>query len=313
MKFKLDFRPPEIFPKIGYHSSLFFIGSCFSNDIGSAFQEAGFETEINPYGTIFHPIPIAKNLMQIVQKSRDFPVSTIQEKIIYWNSSLSYPYHDVQDVKNHLLALQTKLEICLKNTSHLFITFGSSFAYKEKENNSVVANCHKVPATHFSRELSTVEEMSEIWKETLTLLQNAFPKIKVIFTVSPVRHSKEGLIENNRSKARLFELISILENDFSVSYFPSYEVIIDELRDYRFYKEDMVHPNEIALKYIWEILKNTSIESNSLQILLEFEQIQKLRQHKIISTNSEEILKFEREKNKKITTFKENYPMVKFY
>lgn len=312
MKFRLETKIPAIDKKITYQDSLFLMGSCFSDEMAAKFSNAGFLNVSNPYGTIFHPLPLAKNIRTIIQLKYDFSILEHEEKLIHLDASNQTSKRDNTHFKTELQTQLNDLHQGLKTTSHLFITLGTAWGYREKSTQQIVANCHKLPAAFFTKELSSVEAMEISWVETLQLLYQFNPTIQVIFTVSPVRHSKDGLIENNRSKARLFELISRLENQFPIYYFPSYELINDELRDYRFFKEDLVHPNQQAIHFVWNHLKETLIDADCITIIEELEQLRKLAQHQILSGDEEEIMIFEENRRSKIAIFLQQHPEVKW-
>jgi hypothetical protein len=312
MKFKLDTFIPDFQPKINYKDQLFFVGSCFSDEMASKFSLAGFSSLSNPYGTIFHPLPLAKNIESIIKLNKDFFILEYDQRLFHLDASNQISAGDKTIFITELIAKQNELNHFLKNTSHLFITLGTSWGYREKSSQQLVANCHKLPTSFFEKELSSVHVMHASWRETLKELYQFNPSIQVIFTVSPVRHSKEGLIENNRSKARLFELISILENEFPIFYFPSYEIIIDELRDYRFFKDDLIHPSQSAINYIWNQFKAVFFGAETKAIIEQVEKLRKLEQHTILSLNQIEINAFERDRNSKIASFLALYPNVKW-
>jgi len=312
MKFKLETKIHAIDKKITYQDSLFLMGSCFSDEMATKFSNAGFSNVSNPYGTIFHPLPLAKNVSDIIQLKHDFSILEYEGKLIHLDASNQTSKSDNTNFNTELQTQQKDLHQCLKTTSHLFITLGTAWGYREKNSQVIVANCHKLPASFFTKELSSVEEMEHRWVETLQLLYQFNPTIQVIFTVSPVRHVKDGLIENNRSKARLFELISRLEHQFPIYYFPSYELVNDELRDYRFFKEDLVHPNAQALQFIWSKVKETLLEENCKKVADDVEQLRKLAQHQVLSSDQEEIDHFEQNKSSKIKDFLHKHPEVKW-
>lgn len=312
MKFKLETKIPAFDKKITYHDSLFLMGSCFSDEMATKFSNAGFSNVSNPYGTIFHPLPMAKNFRDIIQLKNDFFILVHKGKLIHLDASNQSAKSDNTHFKTELQTQQNVLHQYLKTTTHLFITLGTAWAYREKSMQQIVANCHKLPAAFFTKDLISVEEMENSWVATLQLLYQFNPTIQVIFTVSPVRHVKDGLIENNRSKARLFELISRLENQFPIYYFPSYELINDELRDYRFFKEDLVHPNLQAIQFVWNNVLETLIDSNSKTIVEEVEQLRKLAQHQILSSDEHEIMIFEETRRSKIAVFLQQHPEVKW-
>jgi hypothetical protein len=309
MKFKLDTEIPNFQKKIHHKKGLIFYGSCFSDELSKHFQNGGFSVCANPFGTIFHPLALAENLARIFDiTNEDFRIFEANSSFYSWSCSNLVSANSENELKEKLLQSTKDFEQKIVESSHFFITFGTSFAYHLKENDEVVANCHKQNSNLFEKKLSAIAEMFEVWKDVLTQIYALNPAIEVVFTVSPVRHSKDGLIENNRSKARLFELISALEQIFPINYFPSYEIVIDELRDYRFYAKDMVHPNSLAIDYLWEILKKSFFEPETLQLCEKGEKLRLLDQHKILNTDQKVIADFIVEKQNKINRFLSENP-----
>ena len=311
MKFKLDTKISIVDQKITHKDKVIFFGSCFSDEISERFKNAGFDVLSNPFGTIFHPLSMAKNFQNSINQNPELSIFESKNHFFSWDCSTLIHSDTKIGLENKIRKIQANFLEYIEKSSYLFITFGTSFAYSLHENNQIVANCHKQDSTLFRKVFTEISEMSEVWIEVLDLIFTKNPQIKIVFTVSPVRHSKDGLAENNRSKARLFELISSLENHFKTKnllhYFPSYEIVIDELRDYRFYKEDLIHPSEQAINYIWEKLKTAFFSEKTLRLIDEVENLRKLNVHKILTTNQNEIDLFNENKSKKIEKFlKEN-------
>jgi lysophospholipase L1-like esterase len=304
MKFKLDTEIPTFEKKISHNKGLIFYGSCFSDELSRHFQNAGFSVCANPFGTIFHPLALAENLTRVLAKNEeDFRIFEANSSFYSWSCSNLISASSENELKEKLVQISKDLEQKIAESSHFFITFGTSFAYYLKENDEVVANCHKQNSNLFEKKLSAVEQMVTVWKDLLSQIYALNPAIEIVFTVSPVRHSKDGLIENNRSKARLFELISALEQHFSTNYFPSYEIVIDELRDYRFFTKDLVHPNFLAIDFLWEIVKKSFFEPKTLELCEKGEKLRLLDQHKILHTNEKISENFLVEKQNKISRF----------
>jgi hypothetical protein len=211
--------------------------------------------------------------------------------------------------KIHKLAEETRE--MLSNASHLIITFGTSWGYELIDEQFIVANCHKQVPTRFKKELTPLNELHNTWVEIIKQLQAHFPQLQLIFTISPVRHIRDGIVENNRSKARLFELINLLEQEKNCFYFPSYEIVNDELRDYRFFNADMVHPSPQAIAYVWDCFKKSWIQEESQQIGKEIHAFKRFEAHKIDGENEETAiqhqLKIEQEKQRLSTL----YPFIK--
>ena len=207
---------------------------------------------------------------------------------------------------------ETKNQIT--QSTHIIITYGTSWVYRNLESNSIVANCHKVPQKEFCKAILTVEIIEKSIKNTIDLIQKANPKANIIFTVSPVRHLKDGFVENQQSKAHLITAIHQILNPKSeiLNYFPSYEIMMDELRDYRFYAEDMLHPSKVAIDYIWERFSQTTISEESHSVMEEVETIQKGLAHRSFNPNSESHKKFLDNLNQKINTLALKFPHIKF-
>jgi hypothetical protein len=201
----------------------------------------------------------------------------------------------------------------LQEASHIIITYGTSWVYRNLESNEIVANCHKVPQAAFSKEILSIETIERSIQNTIDFIQKINPNINFIFTVSPVRHLKDGFVENQLSKANLISALHSSNFQLPTSiYFPSFEIMMDELRDYRFYAEDMMHPNSVAIDYIWERFCDTSISEESQSIMKEVQTIQKGLQHRPFNPNSESHLKFEEKISEKITKLVTQYPFIKF-
>jgi hypothetical protein len=201
-------------------------------------------------------------------------------------------------------------------STHIIITYGTSWVYRNIESDAIVANCHKVPQKQFKKGLLSFEENKESIANTIKLIHSVNPSCKIIFTVSPVRHIKDGFVENQWSKANLISAVhSVLNTEHykrQTEYFPSYEIMMDELRDYRFYAEDMLHPNQVAIDYIWKRFKETTIPETAFATMDEVESIQKSLSHKPFNPDSESHLKFETKLREKITKLETQYSFMKF-
>jgi len=286
MNFKLNFDIKSPARKINYSDKIFFIGSCFSENIAEQFDKHLFSVVSNPHGILFNPTSIANALQDVLINK------TYTEKDIFFEQASwrSFQHHGQFSNADKTICLAqinasiTKAHEQLKRSEYLFITLGSAFAYKHIQQNTVVANCHKIPAKEFVKVLISKEEITNTYNKLITELKAFNSTIKIVFTVSPVRYIRDGLVENNHSKAILLqsvnELIPPNENCF---YFPSYEIVIDELRDYRFFKEDMVHPNELAVKYIWERIQQSWIDDESIEFISEAGQYKRLLEHRVLN------------------------------
>lgn len=309
IKLKLDFEIDSLETNLKHGDKCVLMGSCFSNEIGYCFKESGFDALSNPFGTIFHPEPLARIISEAL--------GAVEEERIFQRNDLYFSW----DAAGTIFALSDKeLEILLRDTrkkladylhtaKYLFITFGSAFGYEENQTGNIVANCHKMPGHGFTKSMTELHTMKDSWDKVLKMLQAVNPDLQVVFTVSPVRHVKDGLVENNRSKARIFELILSLLRP-QVHYFPSFEIVMDELRDYRFYKSDGIHPNEQAIRYVWDRLKETIFDGRTRKLCDEIMVLRSEERHEIMYKNSREAIKFENYHAEKLRTFLSANPDV---
>ncbi len=281
--------------EISYRDNLMFIGSCFSENIGTYFERHLFRTDLNnPFGILFNPASIAKAVRRLLSETPYSDNDLFLHNGV-WNS---YDHHsDFSDTEKEkcLAKMNDKLKESsqfLKNATILFITFGTAWIYRQKVNGQIVSNCHKMPANTFLREKLSVQDIVNEYTDLFHTFPFSDKKTRVIFTVSPVRHTKDGLHENQLSKATLLLAIDELQKRFDfVEYFPSYEMLLDDLRDYRFYNEDMVHPNNTAIKYLTEKLSSYFSEETKM-LMNEAEQIAAAEAHRPFNPQSDEYQKF---------------------
>jgi hypothetical protein len=261
------------------------VGSCFTENIGNYLKSHCFPVQTNPCGILYNPASIA-SCIDFLINSKKFGPSELFFANGLWNS---FHFHSrfSNPVKEKALAVMNEslsnASQILKSASHLFVTFGTSWIYREKEHNSIVGNCHKLPANKFIREKLSVEEMTKIW---IPLLNNLFavqPNLSVVLTISPIRHLKDGSFENQLSKSSLFLLVDTLLSHFGpekITYFPSYELVMDELRDYRFYASDMLHLSETAITFIQEKFDGVFFDNESKEICYKIGKIVKTLAHR---------------------------------
>lgn len=281
--------------EISYRDNLMFIGSCFSENIGTYFERHLFRTDLNnPFGILFNPASIAKAVRRLLSETPYSDNDLFLHNGV-WNS---YDHHsDFSDTEKEkcLAKMNDKLKESsqfLKNATILFITFGTAWIYRQKVNGQIVSNCHKMPANTFLREKLSVQDIVNEYTDLFHTFPFSDKKTRVIFTVSPVRHTKDGLHENQLSKATLLLAIDELQKRFDfVEYFPSYEMLLDDLRDYRFYNEDMVHPNNTAIKYLTEKLSSYFSEETKM-LMNEAEQIASAESHRPSNPQSSEYQSF---------------------
>jgi len=314
MNFHLEFSPKPFNTKIVHQDNLFLIGSCFTENIGSKFKLNKFSVLENPNGILFNPISIAKSITSYIE-NKTFKQDDLFYENELWNS---WEHHtrfsdvDLDVCLNRINASQQQAHQFLKTADWVFITLGSAFVY-ELENKSVVANCHKVPTDKFKKKLLSVEDVLAVLDNVMHRIFMHNPTVKIMFTISPVRHLRDGFVENNRSKAVLIQAVHHLVNKFSkLFYFPAYELVIDDLRDYRFYAEDLVHPNYSATNYVWDKLVDCCIDENTIQLMKQLNEINAAVNHKSFNPTTEAHQKFIDSTLSKINTIKKLHPHINF-
>ncbi|MBJ7882369.1 GSCFA domain-containing protein [Gelidibacter salicanalis] len=280
---------------INYQSKLLLLGSCFVENMGQKLKYFKFQATQNPFGVLFHPQAIETLVLRAFQDKK-----YVEDEVFFHNEQWHcYDAHSQlsNSSKSEVLnQLNTQLEttkLLLNEASHVVITLGTAWVYKQKSTDITVANCHKVPQVNFQKELLSVKEIVETLQVILEAIRTLNPAAIVIFTVSPIRHLKDGYVENTRSKAHLISSVhEVVSEAHNNCYFPSYEIMMDELRDYRFYAEDMLHPNATAINYIWEKFQKVWISDEALEIMSEVDTIQKGLLHRPFNPDSEGHLNF---------------------
>ncbi|CAM1359948.1 GSCFA domain-containing protein [Tenacibaculum litoreum] len=301
--------------QINYQSKLLLLGSCFSENIGNKLNYYKFQSKQNPFGILFHPKAIENLITKALNREEytDKDIFFHNERWHSFEAHSSLSTIDKDELLNNLnLFLQQTFEQ-LQNTTHLIITLGTAWVYREITSDTLVANCHKVPQKNFLKELLNVDEISESLEAVNSLVKLVNKNISVIYTLSPVRHLKDGFTENQRSKAHLLSAIhKVVEPRNAIYYFPSYEIVMDELRDYRFYNEDMIHPNKTAVNYIWEKFKQVWITEDSYQTMQQVETIQRGLNHKPFNPESEAHQLFLKKLQQKKETLLQAFPFMYF-
>ena len=298
---------------ITYESKVLALGSCFAENMSEKFEYFKFQNTTNPFGIIFNPVSIEKLVNRIVNEIE------FTEKDIFFHNELWHCYEvhsqlsnpnkeEFLSILNNLIHSTNKQ---LNSSTHLIITYGTSWVYRNIELNEIVANCHKVSQKQFTKEILPIETIEKSIQNTIQLIQKVNPDCQFIFTVSPVRHIKDGFSENQRSKAHLISAIHSC-NLQPTTYFPSYEIMMDELRDYRFYGEDMLHPNQTAIDYIWIKFFENYIDGKEFATMNLVDEIQKALKHRPFNPNSESHHKFLENLNKKIQLLQNQFPFMQF-
>lgn len=274
--------------QIDYNSDVLLVGSCFSENIGKKLDYFKFKNSQNPFGILFHPKAIETLISNAVEgeKYTDEDVFFHNEQWHCFDAHSKLSHTSKETLINQLTTQIDLANSILKKASHIVITLGTAWVYRDVKTNNIVANCHKVPQKQFKKELLSVGDIEHSLKNILSLIRSINYDASIIFTVSPIRHTKDGFIENTQSKAHLITAIHQVISNQSF-YFPSFEIMMDELRDYRFYKEDMIHPSQTAINYIWNRFKSVWISDESIKIMGDVEAVQRGLQHKPFNQNSE--------------------------
>ncbi|MEN2400805.1 GSCFA domain-containing protein [Flavobacterium sp. MC2016-06] len=305
--------------QIDYNSKIVSLGSCFAVNMAEKLDYFKFDNSCNPFGIIFNPVSIERIIKRVVEQE------LFTEKDVFFHNEQWHCYEvhselshsDKEEFLNKLNLLVKEFHYQIIKFSHLIITYGTSWIYRNNESQEIVANCHKVPQKQFLKELLSVEVIEKSIQNTINLIQTINPNAQFIFTVSPVRHIKDGFVENQLSKSHLFTALhQVLKTHNSQlithNYFPSYEIMMDELRDYRFYNEDMLHPNQVAIDYIWKCFSENFITENSISTMKEVAEIQKGLTHRSFNPESEQHKAFLSKLHQKRTILEQKWSHIKF-
>lgn len=316
MNFHAEFFPKAFPVKIKHSQKLLLIGSCFTEQIGAKLSNSKFSILENPNGILFNPVSIAAALISYVQQKE------YTEEELFYHHELwgSWQHHTKFSNINKAKSLeminrsQHQANVFVKEADWVLITLGSAFVYEKAglESVEVVANCHKVAADKFSRRLLDRDEIKETLKSMIEAVQTINPAAKFIFTISPVRHLREGFIENNQSKAALIQAVHAVVDNNRIFYFPAYELVIDDLRDYRFYAEDMVHPNYAATNYVWEKFISTCVDEPTQLLMKEVSVIVAAKNHKAFNPESDQHKNFLQVNLEKLIRLTTLYPYINF-
>ena len=319
MNFMLDVPIVSPEPKIKYGDRLLLTGSCFTEHIGNSLSALKFDVLQNPNGILFDPASVAYSLVSYVQNRKYVSDDLFQLNEVWnsWQHHSAFSHVNQQDCLKRINESQSGAYHFLQQADWLLITLGSSFSYhlvKPTLNaREGVANCHRAPAQWFNKHLMTIDEINIALDNCIHQLFMFNPSLKIIFTVSPVRHIRDGVIENNRSKSRLIEVVHHLANKFDrIYYFPAYELVIDVLRDYRFYDIDMVHPNYQATQFVFERFMQYFINDESQKLAEEIQRIVTAKKHRPFQPSTEAHRKFLQANFDKAAAIQKKYPFLPF-
>ena len=302
-------------PPINYSSKVLLLGSCFAQNMGAKLEYYKFQQCTNPFGILFHPVAIEKLIARAVNQtwftSKDVFLQNEQWHCFLAHSKLSNTSEE--DLISALNSALEKLRFSLLEASHVVFTFGTAWVYKHLEKDAIVANCHKVPQKEFVKQLLSPDDVSDVLLGIETKLRTINPTCSIINTVSPVRHIKDGLIANSRSKAHLIAGVQEIVSPEKLNYyFPSYEIMMDELRDYRYYKEDLIHPNQTAIAIIWNAFTGSWICPETAALQKKIATIQSGMLHTPFNENSKAHIHFKKDLETKISEIKEQLPWATF-
>ncbi len=312
----------KLSPPIRYGDKILLTGSCFTEHIGNALALHKFDTLQNPNGILFDPYSVCDSLISYTEnrKYQEDDLILLNELWQSWRHHSRFSGMDRSEVLSRINASQQEAHDYLKTANWIIITLGSAFSYQLNENSQDtvhqqlnVANCHRAPGKWFDRSLLTIEQIISQLDQVYHRLKVFNPALKIIFTVSPVRHLRDGVVDNNRSKARLIEAVHHMVNKFTgLYYFPAYELVIDVLRDYRFYDIDLAHPNYLATEFVLEQFTSSCIDEASVQLMKEVKQIVLARNHRAFQPETQAHRQFLRVHYEKAKALSEKYSFLDF-
>jgi GSCFA family len=314
MKLRTELSPSKAPFDINYQTPTLGIGSCFVENMGEKLTARRLKYHQNPFGIVYNPVSMAAQL-DILMGEKRFVASDLVEINGLFHSWLHHGFYSESTVEATLEKINTAIDearLFLKTSNRLFLTFGSATVFQLKSSGEIVANCHKETPQYFDRKRLTATEIVNAFSTIIEKLFTQLPNLQIITTVSPIRHLRDGLIENNLSKATLLLAADELAKQFSnISYFPAYELIIDDLRDYRFFEPDMMHPTAQAIDYVWQFFSATYFSEDTKKIIQEVEKINAMQAHRPKNTsNTEGSLKFQKNLALKIIELEKRFPFL---
>lgn len=310
MDFMVNIDLKKLPTPISYRDKILLIGSCFTEHIGNTLEELKFSVLQNPNGILFDPRSVCESLLSYIEnkKYKENDLFQLNEVWNSWQHHSRFSNTNAQEALQIINESQQRAHDFLKQADWIIVTLGSSFSYRLQEDGNGVANCHRAPAQWFNKHLLEIKEIISMLDNCYHRLLQFNPELKIIFTVSPVRHLRDGVIENNRSKARLIEAVHHMVNKFEqLYYFPAYELVIDVLRDYRFYDVDLAHPNYMATEFVLEKFTEACIDEASQQLMREIKQIVIARKHKAFQPETNAHKKFLQSHLEKVKTLQQKH------
>ncbi len=314
MEFRTSIKTSENRGLITHQDGVMMLGSCFSDNVGNRLRHAMFNVDINPFGTLYNPFSIASSVDRIIE-CRPVDGTNMFQANGQWNSFLFHSKFSKTDKMRAMELMNERIIQAhnnLREAKALVITLGTAVVYRLKSTGKVVSNCHKVPQHEFVKKMESVDAMTEVLDHCITQLHEFNPDLKIIFTVSPIRHIADGLETNMLSKASLRVAVNTLVSRYKglVDYFPAFEIMLDDLRDYRFYATDMVHPSDVAIEYIWQTFQATYFDDRTAQAVARCERVWKRLMHKPMTDNRESIERFNSDTRTVVNNLAKEYPYI---
>lgn len=314
MEFRTTVKTGENRSWLHHSDNVVLLGSCFSESIGSRMQGAFIHATINPFGTLYNPMSIARGVDRLIDNEPIAGKDLFMQGGV-WNSYDFHSRHSLPDKQvtiDHMNKCIEEGHKALKEAQLLTVTLGTSLIYRLKATGEVVANCHKVPQHEFNRKMASVNDMAQVLDAMLAKLHEFNPELHIIMTVSPIRHIADGLDTNSLSKAALRIAIheAISQHRDYCDYFPAYEIMLDDLRDYRFYGSDMVHPSDVAVEYIWQVFQGAYLDDRSALAVARCERVHKRIQHRPMSANRETVQRFNNDTASVVRNLIKEYPYL---
>lgn len=314
MELRTEIFPEKLFYPLDYHSAVFSLGSCFTENISKKLVDAKFTVLSNPFGIVYNPISMLNQAERILDKQY-FTLNDVFEwegvyRCYYAHSDLAeYTAQSAVDKLN--AAIDTAYNF-LKKATHVFITPGTAIVYTLLSSGNIVSNNHKQPAEKFTKRMLSISEVVNALNQLVQKIQAFNPALKIVFTISPVRHLRDGLVENTRSKSLLFSAFTGLQQEFELYYFPAYELVIDDLRDYRFYENDMMHPNALAIQYVWQKFKDAAIDPSCYTLMQSVLKVKQAMQHRPLFDKTVQHVKFRTAMQQEVKRLATEYPHLDF-
>ncbi len=315
MRFRTEVDPVPLKNRLEHHQGIITLGSCFADTISAYLERYRFKVAANPFGVLFNPVSILRS-MKLAAERRQFTGDDLVEHQGEWHSFFhhsDFSSHDPGVVIRRINSGLEEVNRFLKRADLAIITFGSSYTYRLRSTGETVSNCHRIPASEFLRHRLSSGEIEDSLHELIGLLTSLKSDIRFIFTVSPVRHWKDGAVENQLSKSLLITALHrVLESHDNAGYFPSYELMMDDLRDYRFYAADLLHPNKIASDYIWEKFSGSCFSNTCLKAVADMERLAAAMEHRPRNEKSPEHRRFLNENLEYVAELSKKYTYIDF-